>query len=268
MKRAAFLTVTLILATAWARTLPAAQSEQSDPIVHQPLGGAALGPAVVIRGFLPSIPAGVSSNVTGARHWSANIRSVPKTLDFGVTMTVRGGAATGPVRILSSMVVREKRLSAPGDPNERFALTFTPQVLSPTYRLEIWNGATRVFEVNGVKTGGAVLAGNDAICDAIGKSRSVAMGICFVTIGDCSSLDDQGRFNWTIHRSAPVPWVIPSVSQNAVMGDQLRIIEETPSSPGPVVFRKVSVQGLNLREMVLMDEVATDTVPDSHLPGR
>ena len=65
-----------------------------------------------------------------------------------------------------------------------------------------------------------------------------------------------------------MPWVIPSVSQNAVMGDQLRIIEETPSSPGPVVFRKVSVQGLNLREMVLMDEVATDTVPDSHLPGR
>jgi hypothetical protein len=168
---------------------------------------------------------------------------------------------TGPVKVLSSLEIRELRLP------DRYALSFTPRVQSPSYRLEIWNGSTRVFDVGGLKAGGVVLAGNDAICDAIGKVRSVALGFCRFTIGTCSSLDDQGRLNWTIHRAAQVPWVVPSVSQDAVLGDQLRIIEETASSPGHVVFKNVAIQGSNLSEMVLMDETATATVPDAHRPG-
>jgi hypothetical protein len=113
-----------------------------------------------------------------------------------------------------------------------------------------------------------VLAGNDAICEALGKARSVALGICYFTIGTCSSLDDQGRFNWIIHRVAPVPWVVPSVSPDPVVGDQLRIIEETAPSQGNLVFRNVTIQGANLSEMVLMDETATATVPDAHRPGK
>ena len=81
-------------------------------------------------------------------------------------------------------------------------------------------------------------------------------------------MDDQGRFNWTIYRAAPVPWVVPSMSQEAVVGDQLRIIEETPTSQGHLVFRNVTIQGVNLSEMVVMDEIATATVPDGHRPGR
>ena len=125
-----------------------------------------------------------------------------------------------------------------------------------------------MFEVNGLKAGGGVLAGNDAICDALGKANSVALGFCIVVVGTCSSLDDQGRFNWTIRRVAPVPWVVPAVSQDAVVGDQLRIIEEMPPSAGHLVFKKVSIQGTNLSEMVLMDELATATVPDAHQPGQ
>jgi hypothetical protein len=53
-----------------------------------------------------------------------------------------------------------------------------------------------------------------------------------------------------------------------VVGDQLRIVEETASSQGQVVFKNVTVQGTNLSEMVLMDETATATVPDGHRPGR
>jgi hypothetical protein len=67
---------------------------------------------------------------------------------------------------------------------------------------------------------------------------------------------------------APVPWVVPSVSQEAVIGDQLRIIEETPPSQGLLVFKNVTIQGSNLSEMVLMDETATATVPDGHRPGQ
>jgi hypothetical protein len=270
MKRAALLTVALITAILSVRTVPAATSEQSDLIVHKPLGSASLGSAVVVRGFRPGRPAGVSSDITGARHWSATIRGVPKTLDFGTTVTVGGGTETGPVKTLSSLEIRELRLPATGATNEtpRFALAFTPKLASPSYRLEIWNGPTRVFEVNGLKTGGAVLAGNDPICDAIGKAESVALGFCIMVVGTCSSLDDQGRFNWTIRRVAPVPWVVSAVSRDAVVGDQLRIVEETPSAPGQAVFRRVNTQGLNLSEMVLMDELATATVPDAHQPGQ
>jgi hypothetical protein len=270
MKRALLLTVTVITAIAWAQTRPAARSEQADQISHKPLGGASLGPAVIIRGFRPGRPAGLSSDIAGARHWSATLRGVPKTLDFGTTVTVAGGTESGSVRTLSSLEIREQRLPATGATNEtpRFALTFTPKLRSPSYRLEIWNGPTRVFEVNGLKADGAVLAGNDPICDALGKENSVALGFCEFVIGTCSSLDDQGRFNWTIHRVAPLPWVVPAVSQNAVVGDQIRIIEETASSPGHVVFRRVATQGLNLSEMVLMDEMATATVPEAHQPGR
>ncbi len=270
MKRATLLTLALITAIALARTVPAATSEQSDQINHKPLGGASLGPAVVIRGFRPGRLAGVSSDIAGARHWSATIRGVPKTLDFGTTVTVRGGTETGPLKTLSSMEIRELRLPTTGATNEtpRFALAFTPKLQSPSYRLEIWNGSTRVFEVNGLKTGGGVLAGNDAICDALGKENSVALGFCEFVIGTCSSLDDQGRFNWTIRRVAALPWVVPAVSQDAVVGDQLRIIEETPSTQPQFFLRNTNVQGLNLSEMVLMDETATDTVPDAHQPGR
>ena len=267
MTRAFLLSVTLIVATAWTPTVPAA-STQSDPIPHQPLGGASIAPAVVVRGFAPSQFAGVSSDVRGARHWSANIRAVPTSVDFGATIAVRGGTETGTVRTLSSMVVRERRLSSTGDPARRFALTFTPKLVSPSFRVEIWNGSTRVFDAANLKLGSTVLAGNDAICDAFGKEASVAMGICYVTVGTCSSLDDEGRFTWTIRRSAPVRWVIPSMSQHEVIGDQMRIIEETASSPGPVIFRKVNVQGLNLAEVILMDEVGSTTVPDGHLPGQ
>ena len=125
-----------------------------------------------------------------------------------------------------------------------------------------------MFEVSGLKTGDAVHGGNDAICDALGKANSIAMGVCIAVIDNCLNLDDQGRFNWTIRRVAPVRWVIPSLSQDAVIGDQLRIIEEAPSSPGHVVFKKVNVQGLNLSEMVVMDEMATASVPDAHQAGR
>jgi hypothetical protein len=276
MRKAALLAVALITALALARALPAASSEQSDQITHKPSGSASLGPAVVIRGFRPGRLAGVSSDTAGARHWSANIRGVPTSLDFGATVSVAGGAEGGTVRTLSSLEIRELRVAAAqratsaGETTalDRFALAFTPKLRSPSYRLEIWNGATRVFEVNGLKTGGAVLAGNDPICDAIGKENSVALGFCIVVIGTCSSLDDQGRFNWTIRRVAPVPWVIPAVSQDTVVGDQVRIIEETPSSPGHVVFKRVTTQGLNLSEMVLMDEIATVAVPEAHQPGR
>jgi hypothetical protein len=270
MKRAVFLTaVALITAMAWARTLPAAPSEQSDQITHKPLGDASLGPAVVIRGFLPGLPAGVSSDIGGARHWSATIRGVPTSLDFGTTVTVSGGTETGPVKTLSSLVMRELRLPATGaNEKDQFALAFTPKLRTPSYRLEIWNGSTRVFEVSGLKAGGAVLAGNDPICDALGKENSVALGFCEFVIGTCSSLDDQGRFNWTIRRVAPVPWVIPAVSQDAVVGDQLRIVEEMAPSAGHLVFRKAAIQGTNLSEMVLMDELATATAPDAHQPGQ
>ena len=276
MKRTLFLAVALIAAIAWARTLPAALSQEAAQITHQPVGGATVVPAEVIRGFGPTRLAGVSSDVGGARHWSANIRGVPTSLDFGATVTVGGGTETGPVTTLSSMDIRELRLPATsrwanaGDASEqdRYALSFTPKLQSASYRLEIWNGPSRVFDVDGLKAGTAVLAGNDPICDAIGKARSVAMGFCYVTVGTCSNLDDQGRFNWTIRRAAPVLWVVPSVSQDPVLGDQLRIIEETPPSQGHVVFRNVTIQGANLSEMVLMDEMATATVPDAHLPGR
>jgi hypothetical protein len=269
MKRAVLLTVAVIAAIAWSRTLPAAPAEQSDQIAHQPVGDASVVPAVVIRGFAPGRPAGVSSDIAGARHWSANIRGVPTSLDFGTTVTVGGGPETGLVKALSALEIRELRLpSTSADEKDRFALAFTPRLQSPSYRLEIWNGSTRVFDAGGLKTGGVVLAGNDPICDAIGKARSVSLGICYFTIGTCSSLDDQGRFNWTIHRVAPVPWVVPSVSQEAVIGDQLRIIEETPPSQGLLVFKNVTIQGSNLSEMVLMDETATATVPDGHRPGQ
>jgi hypothetical protein len=270
MKNAVLLTVALITAMAWERNLPAASSEQSDLVAsHRPLNGSSVAPAVVIRGFVPGRLAGVASDVAGARHWSAKIRSVPKTLDFGTTVTVRGGTETGTIRTLSALQIRELRVATTStDDRDRFALAFTPKLGSPSYRLEIWNGSTRVFEVSGLKTGDAVLAGNDAICDALGKANSIALGFCIAVIDTCSNLDDQGRFNWTIRRVAPVRWVIPSLSQDAMIGDQLRIIEEAPSSPGHVVFSKVNVQGLNLSEMVLMDEMATATVPDAHLPGR
>jgi hypothetical protein len=276
MKRAVLLTVALIAALVSARTLPAALAEQPDQVTHYPLGDASIVPAVVIRGFGPARPAGVSSDIGGARHWSANIRGVPTSLDFGTTVTVRGGPESGPVKALSSLEIRELRLPATsrwanaGDASEqdRFALGFTPKFQSPSYRLEIWNGPTKVLDVSGLTTGGGVLAGNDAICDAIGKARSVALGFCYFTIGTCSSLDDEGRFNWTIHRGAPVPWVVPAVSPEAVIGDQLRISEETPSSPGHILFKNVAVQGSNLSEMVLMDEMATATVPDAHQPGQ
>jgi hypothetical protein len=263
MKRAVLLTIAVITATASARTLPAAFSEQSDYVAHQPLGDASVAPAVVVRGFVPGRPAGVLSDVAGARHWSANIRGVPTSLDFGTTVTVGGGIETGPAKTLSAMEIRELRLA-----QDRFALAFTPKLQSAAYRLEIWNGSTRVFEVDGLKAGGVVLAGNDPICDAIGKERSVALGFCEFTIGTCSSLDDQGRFNWTFHRVAAVPWVVPAVSSQAVIGDQLRIVEETASSQGRVVFKNVSIQGANLSEMVLMDEMATATIPDGHRPGQ
>jgi hypothetical protein len=276
MKRTVLLTVALITAIASARTLPAAPSGHSDQVTHQPLGGASVAPAAVIRGFGPAGLAGVSSDIGGARHWSANIRGVPTSLDFATTVTVAGGTETGPVKGLSSLDIRERRLPATsrwpaaGAANQldRFALAFTPKLQSPSYRLEIWNGSTRVLDVSGLKAGGVVLAGNDPICDAIGKERSVALGFCYFTIGTCSSLDDEGRFNWTIHRVAPVPWVVPSVSPDAVIGDQLRIVEETASSQGHVVFRNVSIQGSNLSEMVLMDEAATATVPAAHRPGQ
>jgi hypothetical protein len=250
--------------------LPAAPSAQPDQITHQPVGDASVVPAVVVRGFGPVRPAGVSSDIGGARHWSANIRGVPTSLDFGMTVTIGGGTETSPVRTLSSLEIRELRLPATGvaHDQDRYALAFTPKLQSPSYRLEIWNGSTRVFDVGGLKAGGGVLAGNDAICDAIGKAQSVALGICYLTVGTCSSLDDQGRFNWTIYRVAPVPWVVPSVSQDAVVGDQLRFIEETPPSQKHLVFRNVTIQGSNLSEMVLMDETATATVPDAHRPGR
>ena len=263
MKRTVLLTIALITATASARTFPVASSEQSDQLSHQPVGNASVAPAVVVRGFVPGQLAGVSSDIGGARHWSANIRGVPTSLDFGTTVTVGGGTETGPAKTLSAMEIRELRLA-----QDRFALAFTPKLQSPSYRLEIWNGSTRVFDVRGLKTGTGVLAGNDPICDALGKENSVALGFCQFVIGTCSSLDDQGRFNWTIHRAAPVPWVVPSVSQQAVVGDQLRIIEETASSQAQVVFKNVTVQGANLSEMVLMDETATATVPDGHRPGR
>jgi len=125
----------------------------------------------------------------------------------------------------------------------------------------IWNGPSRVFDVDGVKAGSVVLAGNDPVCDALGKARSVAMGVCYVTVG-------QGRFNWTIRRAAPVLWVVPSVSQEPVLGDPLRIIEAAPPSQGHVLFRNVTIQGADLSEMILMDEMATATVPDAHIPGR
>jgi hypothetical protein len=274
MKKALLLAVALITAVAWAGTLPAASSEQADQITHQPLGDASVAPAVVVRGFGPTRLAGVASDVTGSRHWSANIRAVPTTLDFGATLTVLGGPETGPVKVLASMDIRELRLPATsrwasaGDATgqTRYALSFTPKLQSPTYRLEIWNRGTRVFEVAGLKTGGTVLAGNDAICDALGKEQSVAMGVCYTTWGNCSSLDDDGRFNWTINRVAPVRWVVPAVSQEVVVGDQLRIIEETPSQ-GHLVFKNVSIQGANLSEMVLMDEMATIAVPEAHQPG-
>ena len=254
MKRTVFLSIALIAATASARTVPAAPSEQSDQVSHQPLGDASVSPAVVVRGFGPGRLAGVSSDIGGARHWSANIRGVPTSLDFGTTVTVGGGTETGPVTALSSLEIRELRLpatsrsAAAGEANEqdRFALAFTPKLHSPSYRLEIWNGSTRVFDVSGLKAGSGVLAGNDPICDAIGKANSVALGFCHFVIGTCSSLDDEGRFNWTIHRVAPVPWVVPSVSQHAVVGDQLRIIEETAPSQRPVVFKNVTIQGANL----------------------
>lgn len=270
MKRAAFLTVVSIVALTSARAFPTATSAQTNQTTHQPLGGAVVSPAVVIRGFAPSLPVGLSSDITGARHWSANVRGVPKTLDFGATMIIRGGTPTGALKTLASMVIKERRLAPTGAPNEpeRFALTFTPKVQSPTYRLEIWNGPAMVFEVNGLRAGGTVLAGNDAICDAIGKARSVALGICYFTIGSCSSIDDDGRFHWTIFRSSPVPWVIPAVSQAAVVGDQLRIIEETPSNSAKVVFKSASVTGTNLSEMVLMDELATAAAPEGHRPGQ
>lgn len=269
MKKALFLSVALLVVLSWA-TMPAAQSRPAEQITHTPLGSGSIAPAVVVRGLVPTRSAGVSSDIAGARHWSARVRGVPTSLNFGTTLTVRGGTESGPVKTLSSMVIKERRLSPAGAPKEqaRFALTFTPKMLSPTYRLEIWNGGTRVFEVVGLKTGGTVLAGNDPICDAIGKIESVALGICYFTIGTCSELDDQGRFTWTIHRQAPVPWVIPALSPDAVVGDQLRIVEETPSSPGPIVFKNATVQGTSLSEMVLMDEMATATVPDSHKPGR
>ena len=269
MKRVVLLTVALITAMAWARTLPAAPSEQSDQIAHQRVGSAWLAPAVVVRGFVPGRLAGVSSDVAGARHWSAKIRTVPKTLDFGTTVTVRGGTETGTVSTLSSLEMRELRLPADSaNEKDQFALAFTPKLRSSSYRLEIWNGSTRVFEVSGLKTGGGVLAGNDAICDALGKENSIALGWCIAVIDTCVNLDDQGRFNWTIRRVAPASWVVPAVSQDAVVGDQLRIVEETPSSPGHIVFRKVNVQGLNLSEMLLMDEMATATVPDAHQLAR
>ena len=113
MKRAVLLTaVALITAMAWARTLPAASSEQSAQVIHKPFGGASLGPAVVVRGFRPGRPAGVSSDIGGAQHWSATIRGVPTSLDFGTTVTVGGGTETGPVKTLSSLEMRELRLPA------------------------------------------------------------------------------------------------------------------------------------------------------------
>ena len=269
MTRTALVTATLITAIAWSAALPAAPA-QSDQITHRPLNGTSLAPAVVVRGFVPGRQAGVSSDFDPARHWSANIRVVPTSVDFGTTVIVRGGTETGSIKTLSSLVIRERRLASAvaADEEDPFALTFTPKLLSPTYRLEIWNGGTRVFDVGGLKSGSGVLAGNDAICDALGKANSIAMGVCYATVGTCSTLDDHGRFNWTIRRVAPVRWVVPAVSPDPIIGDQLRIIEETASSTGRSYLKNVNVQGLNLSEMALMDEMATATVPDGHLPGR
>jgi hypothetical protein len=139
MKRAVLLTVALVAAIAGARRLPAAPG-QSDQVTHQPVGDASVSPAVVIRGFERGRLAGVSSDIGGARHWSANIRGVPTSLDFGTTVTVGGGTETGPVRALSSLEIREMRLPGTADAGhaneqDRFALTFTPRVHSPSYRL-------------------------------------------------------------------------------------------------------------------------------------
>ena len=87
-------------------------------------------------------------------------------------------------------------------------------------------------------------------------------------MGHCSSLDDDGRFNWTIQRVAPVRWLVPAASQDVVVGDLLRIVEETAPGQGHVVFRNVTVQGSNLSEMIFMDGTATATVPEAHRPGR
>jgi hypothetical protein len=124
-----------------------------------------------------------------------------------------------------------------------------------------------VFDISGLRSGGVVLSGNDPICDALGKNDSVRLGVCEFVIDDCSNLDDEGRFNWTIRRGTPVPWVVPGVLPEPVVGDQLRIVEETPSSPGHIVFKNIAIQGSNLSEMVLMDEMATAMVPDTHQPG-
>jgi hypothetical protein len=260
MKKIAVLfSAALMAAFTCSETAAAPPSRQLSPIAHQPVGAASIAPALAIRGFGAEGKDGVSSTFGRARHWSAKIRGVPTTLDFGTTVTVNGGTAGGPAKTLSSLAIREVRLG-----QARFSLTFSPSFQSATYRVEIWNGPTKVLDVGQLTAGGIVQSGNDFICDAIGKERSVALGICEYTIGTCSQLDDQGRFNWIIQRRAPVSWVIPSVSPDAVVGDQLRIIEETGPNEGDPMMTDVAIRGANLSQILLLDEMANAQVPDTH----
>lgn len=269
MKNVMLLSASLLASITLSPTLRA-EPQHSHEVNHKPVGGASITPAVVIRGFGPEGRAGVSSDLGGARHWSARVRGVPSTLDFDTTVTVSGQIAGGPVRTLSRMKIQEVRLppstrqTDTGDAvhEDRYALAFSPTFAASTYSVEIWNGSRRVLEVNNMTARGVVLAGNDLICDALGKANSVALGVCEYTIGTCSRLDDQGRFNWVIDRTTPVPWTVPSVSDEAVVGDQLRIIEET--SPGPRAFTNVTIRGRNLTQMILLDEMANAMVPEDH----
>ena len=253
--------ILLLLAAIIAVSPSRAQTPSDSPgtvpfkgLPHRAVADASINSALVIRDLGPTGKDGVRVDLgEGVRHWTAEMRGVPNTLDFAKTVTVMGRDDGGRSRSISSLEIREVSLP------DGFALAFSPTFDSPTYRVEIFHESTRVLDLTGLRAGTVVFSGNDPICDALGKANSVALGFCEFVWSDCHFLDDDGRSGWIIDRVAPVTWVVP-LSGRSVVGDKIRLTQEKAPSEPPVDLTEVMIQASNLSELIIFEEQARSTV--------
>ena len=187
---------------------------------------------------------GVRISLGRVRAWSAErLQIVPTSLKWTASFSATG--SRGGRRVQPSLGVREQFDQRRG----RYLIGYTPSFGASNYRIEIFNGPTLVYRLSNLEAGSqAVLSSNDAICDALGKANSVALGVCEWVVAPDFRQNDANECEFTLSGQSRDFFFEDGA---IVQGDRIRFVEQPEQRPAPATFRRMVIETAEVETLTL-----------------